>query len=552
MLKRLFIKDFILIEELELNFHSGFSVFTGETGAGKSVFIDCISILIGERMNTSMIRVNCDSSVIEGEFAIDAEIGSVLKTNGYSADRLVISRQISRDGKSTARVNGKNATLAFIRELIGTKVDIHCQRDNQYLLNESNHISLLDKYACLNDELIDLKARFSRYRELSRQYQNLLENEFNEAQIEIIRYQIDEIEKLNLREGEEEEISSAIRAFSQREKVTKLLESLRDIFDSDNGVLAGLYQFNKLSGQLESFEGIEESSAKINDAYYSISEEYSNIVSYFDNIDLDLSDIDAMNQRLYDIQRIKRKYNSSVRAILEKREELKNQLDLADNRQNVLDDLQKQIDESYRDFEKMALLIRERRRKEAKNLENEVVGQLQDLNLEKAQFMVEISEASATALGLDAVRFLLSMNPGQPLRSLSNVASGGELSRLMLGLKNIFAQLQNTELAIFDEIDTGVSGYVAFNMGLKMHSISRNMQVFSVTHLAAVAAHSDYHYRIEKLQQSDSTRTHLKLLNKEERIEELAVLSSSNVSEASLTAARELLENAKKAENNEN
>ncbi len=546
MLKRLFIKDFILIEELNLDFNNGFSVFTGETGAGKSIFIDCISILIGERMNTSMIRVNCPKAVIEGDFEVDARISMVLEQNGFISDKLTILREITSDGKSTTKINNKNCTLAFIKELLFNQIDIHCQRDNQYLLNEANHISLLDKYVGNETILNELRDNFNNYRDLSKEYQNLLENEFNEAQLEIIRYQVDEIEKAKLKEGEEEEITSIIRNYDVREKIGQLIDKLKDIFDSDHGVLTSLYNFKKLSSQLDNFDNIQDNVKNINDAYYLISDEYSNIMNFFDSVDMDISDIDALNQRLYDIQRIKRKYNLTVPQIIQKCDEFKQQLDLVENRQEVLDKLKKQVDDAYHAYETKALEVRKLRQSGSQSLEKDVISELKDLNLEKAQFSVEFSDGNASALGLDNIRFLLSMNPGQPLRSLSNVASGGELSRLMLGLKNIFARLQNTKLAIFDEIDTGVSGFVAFNMGSKIHNISKDMQVFSVTHLAAVAAHSDYHYHIEKVQLENETKTEITLLNETERIKELAILSSSSVSEASLAAAKELYENAKK------
>lgn len=551
MLKKLTIRDFILIDRLDLDFNDGFSVFTGETGAGKSIFIDCISILIGERMNASMIRTGASKATIAGSFSVDEELSEILKQNGYDGTRLDVLREITSDGKSVTRVNDRNATLSFVRELFEERIDIHCQRDSQYLLKENNHIKLLDRYSRNESDLKALRQLFNEYKEVHRQYQNLLENEYNESQIEIIRYQVDEIEKAQLKEGEEEEISNAISSFNQREKIQNTMSQISDLFDGDNGIISNLYQFRHTSSQLESFSEIAEAVGRINDAYYALSDDYATINDYFAKMDFDTLNIDALNQRLFDIQRIKRKYNAAVPEVLKKCEEMKKQLDLVENRQDVLDELKKKMDSAYERFEQQAHKVHEIRETAAHSLEKEILVQLNDLNLEKAQFEVEITEASPSASGLDAVRFLISMNPGQPLRSLSNVASGGELSRLMLGMKTIFSRLQNSRLAIFDEIDTGVSGYVAFNMGLKMKQISSELQVFSVTHLAAVAAHADYHYRIEKIQSDSNTSTRLSLLDYQETIRELAVLSSSSISDASLAAAEELYRNARKEDNDD-
>lgn len=547
MLRKLYIKDFILIEEVNLDFNSGFSVFTGETGAGKSIFIDCVSILIGERMNSSMIRTNAAKAVIEGTFDLTDELKSKLEQNGYKNDQLVISREINVDGKSSSRINGKSATVSFIKELMKDYVDIHCQHDNQYLLNEKYHLDLLDSYSKDNEYLSILKGLYSDYHKLEKEYDDLLKNEYNEAQLDILRYQLNEIEKLHLKEGEEEDIQQTLKVFNEKEKLQQSLEKIRDLFD--NGILDNLYSFTRMSSSLEDFTEIKTNVENINNAYYSLQEDYDSIVSFLGNDDLDVNSVDELNSRLFEIQRIKRKYSSDVSGILNKAKEIKAQLASVDNREEVLAELKKKSDKAYSTFEKKALEVRKNRQKNAEELEKAIIKELADLNLEKARFKVEFEEADANSKGLDMVRFLISMNPGQPLRELSTVASGGELSRLMLGLKTIFTGLQGSKLVIFDEIDTGVSGYVAFNIGLKMHDISRNTQVFAVTHLSSVAAHGDYHYHIAKEDDSYTTRTDVELLDEADRIRELAVLSTSGISDASLNAAGELLEKARLAHN---
>ncbi|MBR0385419.1 MAG: AAA family ATPase, partial [Erysipelotrichaceae bacterium] len=298
MLKKLYIRNFILIDELELDFHDGFSVFTGETGAGKSIFIDCISILIGERMNTSMIRSGTDRTSITGVFGTDDDINSKLGENGYETGKLEVFREITADGRSTTKVNGKNATLAFVKELLDGRIDIHCQRDSQYLLDENRHIQLLDRY-CGNEALLSrVKKDFSEYRDLDRKYHNLLENEYNESQLEIIRYQVDEIEKAALKEGEEEQISASIKAFNDREKIQKTIDEIKEIFNGQDRVLDSLYEFTKVSDHLEDFNDIAKNISEINDAYYEIQDNFEAIINYFDSFEGDVTDIDRLNQRL--------------------------------------------------------------------------------------------------------------------------------------------------------------------------------------------------------------------------------------------------------------
>ena len=545
MLQKLYIKDFILIEEVNLDFNNGFSVFTGETGAGKSIFIDCVSILIGERMNTSMIRNGTDKAIIQGTFDLTESVREKLVANGYRDDQLVINREISVDGKSVTKLNGKNATVSFIRELMKDYVDIHCQHDNQYLLNDKYHLDLLDSYSKNADDLQELKGLYTDYHKLEKEYDDLLKNEYNEAQLDLLRYQLNEIEKLHLKEGEEEDIQQTLKLYNEKEKLQQSLDKIRDLFD--NGILDNLYSFTRISSSLEEYDEIKGNVENINNAYYSLQDDYDAIVSYLGNDEMDVNTVDELNSRLFEIQRIKRKYSSSVKEIISKAEDIRKQLESVDNREEVLTQLRKRTEKAYELFEKKALVVRENRKKKAKELEKEIVRELADLNLEKARFMVEFEETAASTKGLDSIRFLISMNPGQPLRELSTVASGGELSRLMLGLKTIFSKLQGSRLVIFDEIDTGVSGYVAFNIGLKMHDISKSTQVFAVTHLASVAAHGDYHYHISKQDDGISTKTNVELLNAEDRIKEIAVLSTSGISETALKAASELLEKAQSA-----
>ena len=545
MLRNLYIKNFVLISELNLEFDNNFNVFTGETGAGKSIFIDALGILVGGRFSSGMIRKDAEKTIIEGFFDTDERIRRSLRDNGFDDDELVITREFFRDGRSISRVNHRTVTASFIKELLSDKIDIHCQRDNQYLLNNRYHLQLLDNF-CQNDVLEkEVSDKYHVYTDRFKEYEDLKNNDFSDAQIEMISYQLNEITKMKLKVGEDDEIERQLKTIARKEKITNLVENTREMFTADDGILTRLYEFSRQQSMFEDFGEIKNNVDSIVNAYYRISDDYDSIISYFDNDDISVEDIDALNSRLYDLQRIKRKYNLDIPGLLELKKNLEEQLDKVANREAVLGKLQAEYEKKLSDYLQSAKNLSIVRKDKATALEKAVVEQLKDLNLENARFKVSFREKAPSANGIDNVEFMISMNKGQDLLPLVNVASGGEMSRLMLGLKTVFSELQGTRLIIFDEIDTGVSGYVAFNMGVKMKEISKRCQVFTVTHLASVASLADNHYHIEKTQ-SDTTTTDVVRLDRENRIRELAVLSSSAVTETSLAAAEELYEKARK------
>ena len=547
MLSNLFIRNFVLIKELNLDFDNNFSVFTGETGAGKSIFIDALSVLIGGRFNSGMIRKGSDKAIIEGTFEPDENILNKLHENGFDDDELIITRELFADGRGTARINHRSVTAGFIRELLTDKIDIHCQRDNQYLLNNRYHMDLLDKY-CNDAELKKQTADlYKEYRNLVKKYDDLKNNEYSDAQLEMIQFQLNELNKIKLKVGEDEEIEEQLKLYARKEKITNLVEKTREMFTSDDGILTKLYEFTREQDSFSSFKDISENVNNIVNAYYSINDDYENIIDYFDSDEVSVEDIDSLNSRLYELQRIKRKYNLDIQGLINLKAELEEQLESASNREEVLAEIKAEIDAALKKYMTVAEKLSKLRKGKAVSLEKAIVNELKDLNLENAMFRVGFNSKDPSKDGIDEIEFLVSMNKGQDLKPLASVASGGEMSRLMLGLKTVFSELQGVELIIFDEIDTGVSGRVAFNMGVKMKEISQRCQVFTVTHLASVAAIADNHYHIEKTQ-TETTTTDVVKLNRDERIRELAILSSADVTEASLKAAEELYERARKVQ----
>ncbi len=546
MLTNLYIKNFILIDELNIDFSDGFNVFTGETGAGKSIFIDGISCLVGSKLTSSVIKNGQDKAVIEGVFTVNDRLSQKLKEAGYDDDSFIVTREITKDGKSTIRLNQRVTTLSFVRDCLAQEVDIHCQHDNQYLLNDKYHLSLLDNYCQINDKLDELKSLYKSYKDIVKEYDKLNETTFNQSQLEIIKYQLNELEKLNLNdENEDEHLQEQLKSISEIEKNQKTIEKIEDLFNGDEGILSQLYEFTKLADNLNSPDGIQDKIKDIVDAYYNISDDYEQISRSLKQNSIDQDQVEELNQRLFDLQRAKRKYNTSLSGLIDLKNDLVKQIESYDNKDFILNKLAKQKEEAYKKYEKEALKIRDIRKEKAKQLDQTIAEQLKDLSLPNAKFETVFSEDDPTDKGLDKVIFMISMNKGLPLQPLNKVASGGELSRLMLGLKVIFAKLQGTSLIIFDEIDTGVSGAVALNIGIKMANLAKSIQVFSVTHLPSVAACGQNHYLISKSSNEFTTTSNIHKLNEEERIEQLALMANASLTDNAKIAAKELLEKAR-------
>lgn len=546
MLTNLYIRNFILIDELNIDFSDGFSVFTGETGAGKSIFIDGISCLIGSKLTSSVIKKGQDKAIIEGVFTVDDKLSSKLKEAGYDDDSFIVSREINKDGKSTIRLNQRVTTLSFVKDCLSQEVDIHCQHDNQYLLNDKFHLSLLDNYCCDQVKLEQLKALYKDYKELVKEYENLNKSTFNQSQLELVKYQLNELDKLNLTDEEEDQkIQDQLKSISEIEKNQKSIEKIDDLFNSDDGILSKLYEFTKLSDNLNSLDEIQDKIQDIIDCYYNISDDYEQISKSLKQNSIDPLQIEQLNQRLFELQNAKRKYNTTLAGLITLKNDLLAQIENYDNKDFILNKLSKQKEETYKKYEQLAIEISNLRKEKAKELDKTIAEQLRDLSLLNAKFETVFYNNEPTEKGLDKVIFMISMNKGLPLQPLNKVASGGELSRLMLGLKVIFAKLQGTKLIIFDEIDTGVSGSVALNIGVKMAQLAKDIQVFSVTHLPSVAACGKYHYLISKSSNEFTTTSNIHQLNQQERIEQLALMANASLTDSSKAAAKELLEKAK-------
>ena len=545
MIKHLYIENFILIDKLSLDFENGFSAFIGETGAGKSILIDAISLLCADRGSSSYISKGKDKAIIEGTFDLsnDKHALNVLQDAGFNVeDDVTFTRELSLNGKSVARIDHRIVSLSLLKDVLKDEIDIHGQRDNAYLLNVNEHIHLLDEYLNVSELKASVSNLYQIFKSLCDEKEKALQETYNENDLEYFEYQLKEINDANLQIGEDEELEQKEKLFHTLKNSYSKFNEIIFLYDSIDGEF---YELNKKIQSIDENSELDSIKEHINDSYYNLSDSISSLKNFYSNIDISEEEINEVEERLFVIQKLKHKYGHSIQDILNKKEELEKQISMYANRTEFLNNLDHKMDEAYKNFLVQAKKLSEIRKKGKDKLDKEIISHLKDLSLPNAKFFTQIKEAKANINGIDQVEFLISMNKGEDLKPLSKTASGGELSRLMLGLKVIFTKLQGIQTIIFDEIDTGVSGAVASAIGKKMLVLSNDCQVFTVTHLAPVAAYANNHYLVKKKTLQDSTITSVMKLNRKETIEQLALISSGTVSDLSVHAAEELLDRSK-------
>lgn len=550
MLTQMYVKDFVLIDDMRIEFMEGMSTFTGETGAGKSLLIDAIGILRGDRIHASMVKQGKEKAIVEGVFTIHPNhpAYTLLQESGYDMEEetLIIQRVFTKDGKSISRMNHRTTTVSLIRAVLSTLLDIHSQHDTQYLLNNKFHLSLLDSY-CHEDVLkSDVKRLYLVYQDIKKALEDALQHEYNEDDLEFLTFQLNELIEADIKEGELEELLDEQKKLMAFEKISKNLQLAIDLLNGDHGANSSIYQACRHLEPLHEDELLVKAHDRLLELYYGLNEQYGNLYTYVEQMEFDEVRANEINERIFLINKIMRKYGSNLIKLKEKEEELQQKIDSILHRADYLKKQEASLKTAYEAFYEQAKKLHDQRIKKAKMLEKQIVGQLRDLHLENAQFYISFKDIEGNMHGIDQVEFFISMNKGEVLRPLQTTASGGELSRLMLGLKTIFTKLQGIETVIFDEIDTGVSGSVAFAIGKKMQHLGHETQVFCVTHLAQVAACAKHHYQVMKQQNHDSTTTSIHELTESERIEQLALIASDSTSSSALSAAQELFDKAHK------
>lgn len=552
MLKELSIKNFAIIEEVSVSFSDGLTVLTGETGAGKSIIIDAVHLLAGGRGSQEFIRHGAKKAELEGLFYIQDPQHPVfqkMQDVGIEADEesVILRRDINDHGKSVCRVNGKLVTIAILREIGGSLIDIHGQHESQELMDERLHISLLDQFA--GNKLYRAKESYSglfqKYTKLKKELASVSDNEQQIAQrIDLYQYQINEIDAVALIEDEDEELQTERKKF---QNFHKTFERISAAYEALNGESKGLDWIGNAMSDLEDIASFDESYKEqaelMSNSFYSLQELSYQLKSVMDESEFDEERLNVIEERLAAIQSLKRKYGNSIEEILLYRQKIGDELDALVNRDERIQQRQKALEQIEKDLEIDANELTLYRKKAAKKLSEAIVIQLRELYMEKATFEVIFKPATIfDKNGKDDVSFYMSTNVGEPAKPISKIASGGELSRMMLALKGIFSKHQGITSIIFDEVDTGVSGRVAQAIAEKIANISRSSQVLCITHLPQVAAMADHQLLIEKEVMGKRTMTKLTEVTGKNRVQELSrMMSGSEITTLTLEHATELL-----------
>lgn len=547
MLKSLYISSFIIIDELRVNFDEGMSVLTGETGAGKSIIIDALGQLCGNRTSTSLIKKKASKAIIEGIFDVieSEELKKICKKLHIELEEeFVITKEILSSGKSNVKINYQNASINALKLLMPYLIDIHSQFETQKLFEEKNHIILLDQYA--NDELKlyihQYKDIYQKYKEISSHLNHVIEEDMSDEQLDFLQSQLNEIEESMYTDEEIEEFESELKLLQNYEKINENIQQFDFIMNSSNGVLTQMKEALHTLQILQDYEEFNESYDKMYDYYYNIQDEHENIMSIYNQFHFDEYRFNELQDILFKVNRLKRKYGYTMERINEYRIELIEKIDNIKNRDEYIHSLQKEQKEIKNECIKLAENIHTIRKKYAVKFEKAIIHELKDLYLEKANFKVDFEKTHLNNQGIDKISFKVAINKGQDYSLLNESASGGEISRIMLAIKTVILSYGTIDTIVFDEVDTGVSGKVARSIGNKMLNLSKSKQVICITHLPQVASLAHHHYSIEKEMNNEETVTSMKRLHSKERIIEIAkMLSSEKITDEAIENAKQLL-----------
>ena len=559
MLKELHIRNLAVIEEARLTFHQGFHVLTGETGAGKSIIIDALSLVVGGRGSADLVRYGAEKAEIEALFdlATDHPVWAELDKVGIEANAdelLIIRREIQVQGKSVGRINGQLVNLTMMREVGQCLVNIHGQHEHQSLLKADAHIQFLDLFGgiALMEAKNAFQTEYRNYLSANKQLRELQDTGKQALQMQdLYRFQAEEIQSAALKAGEDEVLQLEKRKLANAEKLhLHVSEAYEAIYGSGKGLTAIGKALQRLQ-DIASFDKVVLGPVieQMQSAYYQLDDVALSLRDYRDRVEFNPSRLDEIESRLDRIASLRRKYGDNVSEILAYLHKIESDLEVIDNKEELLKKLQTESQLAWARAVQTAKQLSTLRHEAATRLASTIVTELRDLQMERTQLVVQVNtgdsengDSKLTSDGLDQVEFLISPNPGEPLRSLSKIASGGELSRMMLAMKTIFAKIDRIPVLVFDEVDTGVSGRAAQAIAEKLSQLSADCQVFSITHLPQVACMADAHYYIEKQVESERTFTRVTDLAYKPRVEELArMLGGAKVTETTLHHAKEML-----------
>lgn len=554
MLLELFIKNIALAQEVRVTFDKNLNILTGETGSGKSMIIDALGLCLGKRGDRSMIRKGEDKAIVEGIFSIESpQVIKLLEENGIEAeDNLIITRELYLDGKNINRINGRNVNLTTLKEITSSFIDIHGQNEQSTLYQRENHIKMIDDYG--KEELAPVKKEYQDiYFELKK-----LKDEFKEMigsndeislqrEMDLLKYQIEEIEEAKLSTGEEESLQRDIDLQRNSERISKILYNSYDvIYAGKMNVITAMGKTLKELEDISSYDQeLKEAMENFYEAYYKTEEMAFFLRDHREKIEFNPTLLEELEERMDHILELKRKYGKTIEDVLEYRDQCIERLNYIDNLDEKIQLTRDMIDKKSNLLDKKSKELSIMRRNVANTLEKKLQKELEELNLKGSRFIVEFREKESNSLeGIDDLEFLVTFNPGEDLKPLVKVASGGEVSRFMLAFKTVVKDSDTIETMIFDEVDNGISGIAAEIVGKKLLNLAREKQIICITHLPQIAALSEAHYKIEKIVRDGRTKSFIKKLSEDEKIYELArIIGGSQLTEKTIENAKEIIEN---------
>ncbi|OPL16829.1 MAG: hypothetical protein AVO39_00720 [delta proteobacterium MLS_D] len=557
MLNELYIENFAIIDSLRISFSPGMNILSGETGAGKSIIVGAVSVLLGDRVSNDLIRSSAESAVVEARFDIAGNVTARKKLEELDlceGDELLLARTISRTGRNRIYVNGRLATAGMLSSISESLVNICGQHEHQVLMQKENHIDVLDEFAGVLKEREDYDRRYQEYREITRKHEELkAAGRERRERRELLGFQLDEIEKSGVRAGEDEELAEEKRMLANAQKLRECAGESYDILYGGEGSL--LERLGRVRTLIDEIRGLDQSfpvaETAADSLYFGLEDVALTLRDYLGNIVHDPARLEEIDNRLEFLGMLKRKYGGSLKAVLERQETVSRELEELEHVEENLEGMEHAVEEKRNELEKLAADLSARRRDAARALEKAVNNEMADLRMANTNFAVSFedrqaeNDSEAPALhqkGCDEVEFYFSANPGETLKPLNRVASGGELSRLVLALKKVLVHGSSAETVIFDEVDTGIGGAAAQVVGSKLRDISRRHQVVCITHLPQIASFGTIHFLVTKGVNDDRTSAGVRKLDDDDRIEEIArMLGGVKLTEKTREHAREML-----------
>lgn len=554
MLKTLDIENIAVIEKAQIEFSAGFNVLTGETGAGKSIVVDSINAILGERTSRELVRNGADFAFVSALFTdINDTVKDKLSELGYIPEddnSLLLTRRISSDGKSACKINGRPATVSVLREVGDTLVNIHGQHDSQSLLNPDCHYKFIDMLSGGSELIENYKSAFSEFIHIRRRLKQLTaQAEKNDNSTELLDFQINELENADIKAGETEKLTARKKILDNADGALEAYNAVLSTLSGDDENAGVKLSLASVANEIEKYSDVSDDTAKAYSLLQNIDDEFETVKSLVENaaqsLDYDPDEKEKIEERLDQLYRLGKKYGGTEEAMLENLEKFKAQRAAINTDEEELEKLTEEYDSSFDKVQKLAGELSDLRKQTALKFENDVKAQLEFLDMPKISFKVNFEKGILSSAGIDKIEFLISTNPGEPPKPLAKIASGGELSRIMLAIKNILAYNDTVDTLIFDEIDTGVSGRASVKIGMKLKSVSKNTQVITVTHSAQIAAFADTHFLIQKDYENERTYTKVTALDFENRKYELArIMGGLQITDALLEGAEEMLKNA--------